>query len=572
MAQINQGHDYQEIAIQETFDEWFTSGYRNVLLVAPTGAGKTIIKALVAKYFLQQHNPNAIIIIFAHRDVLLSQISLAAAKVGLPHKMLCSKKTERQIGNEHMEELGQSYLTDNSTVIIASVPTWQKRDMSFLNDKVSLWLMDESHHCLKENMWGKAVIPLNNALGLGVTATPKRSDGKGLGSHNDGVFETIVKTPGMGELIQRGRLSPYKVYTIPNDLDVSDVNITSSGDYNQRKLDKATRKSHITGDAIEHYTRLAPGKQAIIFAASVGHSDEVASQFRAAGYTAESISSYTDDAERHNKIMKFRAGKIQILVNYDLFGEGFDVPAVEVVILLRKTMSYGLFKQMFGRVLRVFNGKPYGILIDHVGNVREHQIPGKHLHEDPEWTLDRPDKRKRASGEDDGVDPRVCPECFHYYTPKSKGIHSFICPSCGHAESSKERIATQKEIQVKEGLLVEFDTGFLKEVYNKIDKVDIPVELFKKINSKLPTVAFHSAVNNHQLRQESQNQLRPMIGQWCDQVAKRMGLDIGTTQTEFQRVFGVDVYTAQTLSARESSELRIKIRDDLINKMFDSLI
>lgn len=683
-------------------------GDRLFLLGDFTVTHNTLIKSLTAKYYIKD-NHDKLVIIFAHRDVLLSQISLAVGKVGLPHRLLCSKVTEREIGNFHMSELGESFITDKSNIIVASVPTWVRRQTEAIEPKVGLWLMDECftpsaiidgksirdievgdyvtafnestmtyekrevvrkfknvqpenmvrliviggnplhctlghpfytkqgwveagnldlwdevlyfgnwtrlaslsvyksgdneytsesqsdgyvynieveglhtyvannitvhncHHLLRENMWGKCVEPMVNALGMGVTATPCRADGKGLGKHASGVFETIIETPGMGELIARKRLSPYKVYTIPNDIDLSGVNTTSSGDYNQKLLDGATRKSHITGDSVAHYKRLADGKQAIIFAASVAHATQVAEEFRAAGYSAVALSSKSHITERQNEISKFKASRTQILVNYDLFGEGFDVPAVEVVIMLRKTLSYGLFKQMFGRCLRVFDGKLYGILIDHVGNVIEHQIPGKHLHDDPEWSLDDAQPKGKSDAGELMLN-RTCPECFNYYRPASNTINDFVCPACAHAETKKERSAALHDIQVMDCELVEYDTGFLTEVFKEIKKVDTPLEVFKNKMNNAPNVVKYSAIKNHEQRQVSQKKLRYWIGHWCDTVNKHLQVNEDTIRNEFHRIFNVDVYTAQTLSSREASELCEKIKEGLFDILFCKVI
>ena len=569
MSIINQGFDYQEEVIAETFRQWQHN--QNVCLVAPTGAGKTVIKSLVAKYFLQDQRNQGYVIAFAHRDVLLSQISLTMAKCGLPHKMLCSRATEREIGNLHMEELGESMLWDRSKIIVASVPTWIKRDTLPLSRQTGLWLMDEFHHTLRDNMWGKALEHMHGARGLGVTATPIRADGKGLGRHAHGIADVLIQTPGMGELIERGNLSPYKVYTVPNDLDVSNINITSSGDYSQIKLAEATKRSHITGDAVDHYRRLAHGKQGIIFAASVDHAEFTAHTFRQAGYNAVALSSKTPILERQHKVNDFKRGRIQLLVNYDLFGEGFDVPAVEVVSMLRKTMSYGLFKQMFGRCLRVLDGKQYGILIDHVGNVREHCLLGKHLHDDPQWTLDDVKKRKTKNSEED-IHTRVCPKCFAFYIPQGKTIAAYKCPECGHQETLPERNAAAAEIQCNEGSLVEYDTGFFKKWEQEKKRVDMSVGQMTNYMSNAPAYVAKPTVEKHAARLTAQKYLRPEIMRWCVFVANNKGLDVYTTQNEFNRVFGVNVYDAQLLGAGKAYDLLDKIKLDILDRMFDKVI
>lgn len=566
MPKITSPHDYQATAINETFDNWL-QGVVNVCLVAPTGAGKTIVKAFAAKRYLDE-NPDKYVVVFAHRDVLLTQISLAIASIGLPHKMICSKATNRLIGDSHIEELGECYLTDSlsNRLFVVSVPTWIKRDTSDINPLVGMWAMDEAHHTLDANMWGKAVKPLVNAVGLGVTATPKRTDGKGLGRHHDGVFDTIIKTPGMGELILRGRLSHYKVYAPPANIDMSKVNVTATGEYNQTQLAKATDLPDITGGAVEHYLKLAKGKQGIVFAASIAHSDHVAAEFRANGVNAVALSSKTKDAVRQQKIKDFRRGKIELLVNYDLFGEGFDVPAVEVVIMLRKTLSYGLFKQMFGRCLRVLKGKSHGILIDHVGNVSEHCSHQQHVHDDPEWTLDREGKKK--SGGAEGILTRTCPKCWSFYAPLKPNIKYFICPECGHAETAPEINDVAKKLQIEDGVLVEYDTGYIKELMDKIKKVDEPVESMRsrmKYAGMSPMIVA-SATKKHTERQEAQVVLREWIISWCNETGLSTGLDLTTTQNEFTRILGVNIFKAQTLSSTDAIVLTEKIKTHLLEK------
>lgn len=568
MPLITKPHDYQDIVINDTFKAW-SQGIINPCLVAPTGAGKTIIKAFTAKRWLHE-NQGKICVIFAHRDVLLTQISLAVAQVGIPHRMLCSTATEKQIADAHIDELGQSYISQRSRLIIASVPTWIKRDTSDLVDLVGMWALDECHHALSSNMWGQAVGVLKNAVGLGVTATPKRADRKGLGRHVDGIFDSILTTPGMGELILRGRLSPYKVYTPPDRIDMTGVNKTGGGDWNQTKLAKATDKPDITGDAVKHYKRLADGKQGIIFAASIAHSEHVAEQFKSNGINAIALSSKTKDRIRQQRIKEFRQGKIQLLVNYDLFGEGFDVPAVVVVIMLRKTESFALFKQMFGRCLRVLKGKSHGILIDHVGNVDRHCRLMKHVHDDPTWTLDRYSERKKSDVEDEII-ARVCPNvsCMHYYRPVSKNPSSFVCPECGHRENDKEVIAVAKKLQEDDGILVEYDTGWLHEMQLEINKVDEPVDQMRNrlSHSPMSTIAIHSAVKRHKERQTKQCTLREWIVHWCNEVGALKGLDVPTTQGEFNRIFKINIFKAQVLSATDAQELVDKIKTNLLDNL-----
>ena len=171
---------YQGKVISDTEIQWLS--YRNILAVAPTGAGKTFIKAFMAKKFYDKHQ---YVVIFAHRDVLLSQISISLAKIGLPHKFICSDATQREIGNLHVQEFGHSYIDEQSTVIVASVLTWVNRDISDLAQHIKCWMLDEAHHLTQDTSWHKCILPLVNSKGLGVTATPLRADRKPLGVVNE---------------------------------------------------------------------------------------------------------------------------------------------------------------------------------------------------------------------------------------------------------------------------------------------------------------------------------------------------------------------------------------------------
>ncbi len=266
---------YQSKMISEVQMAWFT-GYKNVLGVAPTGAGKTLIKSFMAEKFSKR---GELVVIFAHRDILLSQISIALCQVGLPHKFVCSKSTEREIGNLHIAEYGRSFISESSTIIVASVLTWVNRNTDILDPLVKCWMIDECHHFTLNSAHDRCTSPMINAKGLGVTATPLRADNKSLGRSGSGVFDKIVLAPTMSELIEMGNLSSYRIYTVPSELDLSGVNVTGGGDYNQKKLALASDKVDITGDAVDHYKRLSYGKQAITFCVSIEHAKHVAKQF-----------------------------------------------------------------------------------------------------------------------------------------------------------------------------------------------------------------------------------------------------------------------------------------------------
>jgi superfamily II DNA or RNA helicase len=241
-----------------------------------------------------------------------------------------------------------------------------------------------------------------NAKGIGFTATPIRGDKKGLGRKADGVFDALSVTTTMFDLIKKSMLTPYKIYAT-GKFDAKSCDVTGGGDYNQKKLVMKVNNREIIGDAVEHYLKHTPGVPAITFCVNIEHAKAVAAQFNEAGVPSIAISSKSELAERKRAMEDFKARRILNLVNVDLLGEGYDCPAVTVVIMLRPTQSYSLFKQQLGRMLRPADGKSHGILLDHVGNTQFFmtKMGLRYPHDDPEWTLERIEPKVNAKLTDD---------------------------------------------------------------------------------------------------------------------------------------------------------------------------
>lgn len=329
---------YQNDLIDGIEGHW-NAGARNVVAVSPTGSGKSATMARL----LKRHNVYSTAI--AHRQELVSQIALALAKDGVPHKFIAPDAVRRNCIRIQEMELGYNTHDPLAKVAVAGVDTLIRLDPSDQHlRRCELWGQDESHHVITTTKWGKAAEMMPNALGFGVTATPLRADGKGLGRHADGLFDAMVVGPSMRHLINEGFLTDYRIFAPPSDVDLTDVKVSeATGDFNQDQVRKAVHKSHIVGDMISHYMRISPGKRAIAFVVDVEAATETAQAFINAGIPAASVSAKTPDLERAVTLRRFRAGELKILVNVDLFGEGFDVPACEVVIMGRPTQSYGLF-------------------------------------------------------------------------------------------------------------------------------------------------------------------------------------------------------------------------------------
>lgn len=549
---------HQVNAVNDINKAW-SQGFKNVIDVLPTGAGKTLVLAEIAK---REVLNGGLTVIFAHRDVLLEQISDALCLMALPHTTIVSQVTRRNIGDMQTQKYGKCYFDDRAKIIVASVDKFYRSDLSYLSDHVTLWMIDEAHHLLDDSKWHKCIDPLKFARGLGVTATPKRADKKGLGREYHGLFDELIVSASMDQLIKGGMLSPYKIFTPPSRLDLSGVNVTSSGDYNNKKLAQVTDNSDVTGDAIKEYLKLAAGKRAICFCVNIAHSEHVAAEFVKAGIKAVAVSSDTPSTERTKYVNQFRQGLIDILVNCDLFGEGFDVPAVEVVIMLRKTLSYALYKQQFGRALRIIEGKNYGIIIDHVGNVEYHCTENNlvYPHDDPEWSLAPPSKKKsRQLGE--LVDkPRsiVCNKCFARYVAST--ANNYACPHCGHVKTKAEEVDDLLKLRGNDVALVELKLDVIDRLIQERAKVDEHPDVLAHRMAYAPAVVRNSAVKNHRNRQHAQSVLRESIQKWCERYWAVTNHPKELVQLEFESMFGVSILEAQVLGAKEAEDLTIKVK------------
>lgn len=542
----------------------------NVLIVVPTGGGKTVILSV----YVSEHVGAACVI--AHRQELVGQISVALARQGVRHRIIGTNALIKLIVARHIREVGQSFYDPNSPIAAAGVDTLirRKEQLAAWCQTVTLWVQDEAHHVLAGNKWGEAASMFPNAKGLGVTATPERADGKGLGRDYDGLFDEMIVGPSLRDMIWLGWLCDYTIFSPPSDFVVSDADIGSTGDYSRPKMSKAAKKSHIIGDVVEHYTRIAPGKKFVAFYPDVETAVEGAQEFKRSGYKVEAVSGKTDDRVRNEMTQRLQAGSLDALTNCDIFGEGFDLPTIFGVTMARPTASFSLFCQQAGRALRpvyapgmpldtpeqrraaiAAGPKPRAVIIDHVENVRRHAIArtcnytGETVidlcHRD--WTLARRESRGRAKQADDVIPLTTCTKegCFRPYESIKPR-----CPYCGFKAEPQGR-ATPEQVA---GDLCELTPDALAKITGEIARVDAPVN----VPPGLPAVAEKSLRNKHYQRQVEQKKLRESIAWWAAW-QRQAGREDSESYRLFYLKHGVDVATAQTLGAREASELNDKI-------------
>lgn len=418
---------YQQKAVDELRAS-FRAGNRAPLFQLPTGGGKTFVFSYVADGATRLGNR---VLILVHRRELLLQASLSLARIGLRHSLIAQDKQIREAISTHVEELSAPFVDLAAPVAIASVDTLIRRLNTVRPPK--LIICDEAHHLTRGNKWGRVVSHFQESVLLGVTATPVRSDGKGLGAQAGGFFDDLICGPSMRDLIDMGYLLPPIVYAPPTVIDLAGVR-TSGGDYVASDLATRVDKPTITGDAVAHYRKICPYSPAIAFCVSISHAEHVAAQFRASGFDFRVIHGGMHDIERRSLIRALARGQIHGLTSCDIISEGTDIPVVGCGILLRPTKSEGLYLQQVGRVLRPSPGQERAYILDHVGNCLVHGLPDA----DREWTLEGRRKRTKGAGT---AEPRErimqCPKCYAAHSPSPR------CPQCGHEYDNARGVEQQ---------------------------------------------------------------------------------------------------------------------------------
>lgn len=404
----------------------FTRKNRAVLGVLSCGGGKSVIAAMIAK---SATDKNKRVLFLVHRKELCEQITqtFEACKVNM---ILCT---------------------------VGMVQTITKRTSKM--PPPDLIIVDEAHHSTSKT-YRNIFDYFNQALIIGFTATPIRLNKGGLGD----VFQEIITSVSTKWLVDNNCLSPFKYFSVPI-ADTSNVK-TSRGEYDAKELSEIMENKCIYGETVKNYKLIANNKKTIVYCTSVESAKQTAEEFRQNGYIAESLDGATDKGERAEVMRRFKNNEIEILTNCELFGEGLDVPDVECVILLRKTKSLTLYIQQSMRSMR-YKPNKIAYIIDHVGNVYEHDFPDA----DREWTLKVSSKRKKKENE---VQIKTCPECFACLLSSVK-----VC-ECGYIFTVEE----QKEKEVVEMHLQELTrTDVLKAkpyIYHKGIKQWEELEEFRK--------------------------------------------------------------------------------------------
>lgn len=379
---------YQSAAI-DALRGAIRAGSRSVVLVSPTGSGKTQIAAEIIRSATERGNRT---LFLAHRRELVQQ---AAGRLWRDHQLAAGVI---MAGVRPAPTL---------PVQVASIQTLARR----APPEAQIVIIDECHHAAARSH--RALLEqYPSATILGLTATPFRLDGQGLGD----LFQDLVVAATPAELLAQGFLCEATAFAyVPPDL--AGVR-TVAGDYDGAALGTAYEQSGVLGDVVTRWQEHAAGKRTILFASTIANSLELVERFKNIGVRAEHLDYHVPTAARAEIIARVRSGETTVIANVGILGEGIDVPELEVAVLARPTKSLAVYLQQVGRVLRPAPGKPRAVILDHAGCIVRHGL----------WTQDRDysltatvEKQPRATS------VKTCPFCFCCCAGGAR-----TCPACGH--------------------------------------------------------------------------------------------------------------------------------------------
>ena len=338
---------YQSDLLDRAQQSW-DAGNRRVMLQLATGGGKTICFAHIVQMFAATEQTA---LVLAHREELIKQ---AADKI-------------TAITGIEPGIIKAGHKADYSRSIqVASIQSLIRRLKHCPHP--DLIVVDEAHHSTA-NSYRQVLSNFPQSYILGVTATPIRLDGSGF----RGLFDELVCGVTVRELIEMGSLSPFKYFAPDRSMSLVDVR-KRGGDYSAESIENANPSESVAADCLKAYGDYLEGKQVVIFAVSVAHSQAIACSFSACGIPAAHLDGNSDSDVRSQTMAAFREGRIRVLTNCALFDEGLDIPGLDGVILARPTASLSRFLQMVGRALRPAPNKEYARIIDLAGNWERHGL------------------------------------------------------------------------------------------------------------------------------------------------------------------------------------------------------
>lgn len=373
-------------------------GERAVLYVLPTGGGKGVMIGEMAAALTGRSER---ILMLAHRREIVGQLRRNLYARGVVSGLVAP-------GADRTQDLAQVGMVQT---VVRRLATLRRPD---------LIIMDEAHHVLEDNSYGAILKYWREVPVVGYTATPERLDGRGLGES----FGTMIEGPTIRELVDAGYLARPELYAPPSELLGVKYHVTR-GDFDVDEQEDAmdtrtARGRKIVGDVIDHYREHLDRLPVVCFCVSIRHSELMAAEFSAAGYVSAHVWGNMDKRDRERAIGGLADGSVQVVTSCDVISEGVDVPVMAGAILLRRTLSLGLYLQQAGRALRLSPGKSRAVILDHAGN---YQIHG-HVLQDRSWSLAA--KARRDRGEEPPT-TTTCPMCYGVWPGRPR-----YCPACGY--------------------------------------------------------------------------------------------------------------------------------------------
>jgi len=409
---------YQAHVINDLYAK-VREGFRRIVIMAGTGAGKTVISGQICAH---AEGRGSRLLFLVHLDVLVGQTYAKMQDFGL-----------------HCGFIKAGWPEDfDAPIQIASIQTMAKRDW-WKTWPADVVFYDEGHTTVFSQI-GQQVLQETHphAVHIAMTATPYRLGTEQLGDY----FETFVAAPPPATLQQMGFLAPMQYYGLPQDeqLDLGKLQIVD-GDYNEKQLKNACDRPELIARIVEEWQRLTPGKRSIAFCVDIGHAQHVADAFNEAGIPAAMVAGGTPPKQRQKLYENLANGTLLMLTSCNVISIGFDVPAVEVGLLLRPTLSLALHYQQIGRVMRISpaTGKTYGIILDQAGNLQRLGFP-----EDvQEYSLPKGEERQAQTVLEAKTSGKQCPQC-----QRTVATVQMQCPGCGYDWAAERPVYTHDLIEL----------------------------------------------------------------------------------------------------------------------------
>jgi DNA repair protein RadD len=420
---------YQTQAVAD-LRQSLAAGHQRVLLQLATGSGKTRIAAEICRMAQAKRNK---VLFLAPRRELITQAAGAFVKQGLrPGIIMAGERAARLLDLQ-----------------VASFDTLHARAVR--SDRMSmpdadLVIVDEAHLSLADTR--KEIIEhYRDARVIGLTATPARGDGRGLGE----IYQDLVMGPSIRHLTDEGFLVPLR-YFAPSEPELQALRLNKDGDYAETGLARTMDTPQLVGDVVENWMRIARHRSTVVFCVNRAHSRHVRDRFLQEGIRAEHLDGETPHDERAAILQRVRTGDTQVLCNVFVASYGLDIPSLDCAVLARPTKNIALYLQTVGRIMRTCDRKTDALVIDHSGSVKENGFVDDLI----PWSLDAAEKVKdrklKLSQESSEPKPITCPRCQSQF----KGRRD--CPACGY-----EAIPRTSEIPTHQADLQEIERGKRKD-------------------------------------------------------------------------------------------------------------